>query len=93
MKKTLFLIVMLGSFASVVRAADESPQTCLQIRERIKAVTGLAPIPGQDLLKQIGLNQECNFSSAEVYRAAYGDKPLPPQEFQDHHGNGDGDDD
>jgi hypothetical protein len=83
MKKTMFLIILLGGFASVAQAADELPQTCIQIRERIKAVTGLVATPSMDLLQQIGKYKECNFSSAEVYRAAYGDKPLPPQESYD----------
>lgn len=85
MKKMLLLIVMLGSVASFAQVADELPQTCLQIRERIKAVNGLVATPSMDLLQQIGKHQECNFSSAEVYRAAYGDKPLPPQESHDSH--------
>lgn len=84
MKKSLSLIALLGCFVSVAQAADEPPQTCPQIRERIKAVTGLIAAPSMDLLKQIGMHQECNFSSAEVYRAASGDKPPPPQELHDH---------
>jgi hypothetical protein len=31
------------------------------------------------LLRNISVHQECRFSSAEVYRAAYGDKPMPIQ--------------
>lgn len=93
MKKTLILIALLGGFASVAQAADEPPQTCIQIRERIKAVTGLVATPSMDLLQQIGKYKECNFSSAEVYRAAYGDKPLPAQESHDHDYSQDRDDD
>lgn len=83
MKKMLLLVALLGSFASFAQVADELPQTCLQIRERIKAVNGLVAIPSMNLLQEIGKHQECNFSSAEVYRAAYGDKPLPLQESHD----------
>lgn len=93
MKKTLLLIVLLGSFASFAQVADELPQTCLQIRERIKTVTGLVATPSMDLLQQISKHQDCNFSSAEVYRAAYGDKPLPSQESHDFHSRQDRDDD
>jgi hypothetical protein len=88
MKATLPLILLLSCFVSGAKAADEPPPlTCAQIREQIKAVTGLVATPSFDLLKQIGMRQECNFTSAEAYRAAYGDKPLPPQESHDHYDN------
>lgn len=93
MKHALSLIVFLVCLASDVQAADEVPQTCSQIRERIKAVTGVDVSPSMDLLKQIALHQECNFSSAEVYRAAAGDKPPPAQERHGHHDAREWDDD
>jgi hypothetical protein len=46
-----------------------------------------------DLLQQIGKHQECNFSSVEVYRAAYGDKPLPSQESHEFQSSQERDDD
>jgi len=93
MNKSLSLIVLLGCFTSGAQATDEPAQTCARIREQIKAVTGLVSTPNMDLLKQIGMHQECNFSSAEVYRAAAGDKPPPPQRSHDHHGGQERDDD
>ncbi len=93
MKATLSLIVLLSCFASGAQAADEPPLTCVQLREQIKAVTGLVVTPSFDLLRQIGMRQECNFTSAEAYRAAYGDKPLPPQDSEDHHDGRERDDD
>lgn len=92
MKIAPSLIALLGCFASAAHAQDEPPQTCIQIREQIKAVTGLVATPSFDLLRQIGMRRECNFTSAEAYRAAYGDKPLPPQESQDHHDSREQDD-
>ena len=80
MKAILIVIALLGGGATATQAAEDLPQTCLQIRERIKAVTGLVAVPGIDLFQQIGKHPECNFTSAEIYRAARGDKP-PPQEF------------
>jgi hypothetical protein len=83
MKAILIVMAMLGGFASATQAADELPQTCIQIRERIKAVTGLVAVPSIDLIQQIGKHPECGFTSAEIYRAARGDKPAPPQESHD----------
>ena len=93
MYKLLPLFVFLGGLTSGAQAADDQLQTCDQIRGQIQAVTGLVPMPDLDLLKQISLRQECVFSSAEAYRAAYGDKPLPPQGAPAHHENRDRDDD
>jgi len=93
MKQALSLIVILGCWASGVQAADELPQTCSQIRERIKTVTGPDVSPSMDLLNQIALHDECKFSSAEVYRAAAGDKPPPTQERHEHHNAHEWDDD
>jgi hypothetical protein len=49
--------------------------------------------PNIELLKQISMHQDCNFSSAEVYRAAYGDKPLPPPESPGYHNRQESDED
>ena len=42
--------------------------------------TGILPKTNTELLQQLSTRQECRFSAAEVYRAAYGDKSLPRQE-------------
>jgi len=93
MKKTLLLISLMFGFAFATQAAEELPQTCTQIRERINKVTGLVVVPSIELLQQIGKHPECNFTSAEVYRAARGDKPPPPQESHDQSRSGERDDD
>jgi hypothetical protein len=73
----LGLLVMLTLGAN---AADAPPQTCEQIRAEIMEIKGLKVTPNTELLKKISLRSECQFTAAEVYRAAYGDKPLPPPE-------------
>lgn len=73
-------------------AAVDQAETCAQIRTQIKAQTGLLPQPDTALLEQLGKHSECRFSAAEVYRAAYGDTPLPKNERHKHHDDDDDDD-
>ena len=89
MKKLLLSVVLLDCFANVVYAANELPATCIEIRAQIQAVTGLVSKPNMELLEHISIHQGCNFSTAEVYRAAYGDKPLPQPETPNHHNHRD----
>jgi hypothetical protein len=57
--------------------ADEVAQpSCAELRGRI----GAAPQADPVLLRALAMRKECGFTSAEVYQAAYGDRPLPPQE-------------
>jgi hypothetical protein len=93
MKANRIVIAVLLGFASAIHAAELLPQTCSQIRARINAVTGLAAVPSFDLLQEIGKHTECNFTSAEVYRAAHGDKPPPPPESHGQRRSQDHDDD
>jgi hypothetical protein len=93
MKAILIAMALLGGVATATQAAEELPQTCIQIRERIKAVTGLDAVPSIDLIQQIGKHPECSFTSTEIYRAARGDKPAPPQESHDQSRSHEQDDD
>lgn len=68
-----------GADAATVRA-----QTCTQLREQIQMQTGILPKANTELLQKLSARQECRFSATEVYRAAYGDKPLPSQEPRSH---------
>lgn len=71
--------------ASLCANAGEVPaSTCEQIRKQIQAQTGILPEPNTGLLQKLGSSPECRFSAAEVYRAAYGDKPLPVKEARSH---------
>lgn len=92
MKKMLPLIALLGCLAFGVQAANEPP-ACSEIRDQIRLVTGMVSTPNLELLQHISIHQECNFSSAEVYRAAYGDKPLQQPEPSGHHNNRERDED
>ncbi len=71
-------------------AADEPAEPCDVIRARI----GVAPLADPELLRSLAARQDCAFTSAEVYRAAYGDRPLPPPEPREsrHHHQHDDDD-
>ena len=93
MKKTIPLFGILSLCALAAQAAELPAPTCDEIRVQIQAQTGLLPQPNTDLLRSIGLNQHCQFSAAEVYRGAYGDKPLPVQAPRTPHRSHDHDDD
>ena len=51
--------------------------SCDQIRVQIREHTGIPAKPNTSLLALIGANNQCRFTSAEVYRAVWGDKPVP----------------
>ena len=92
MLKIIFLVVCSYFFSIGVHAAQDQAPTCEQIREQIKAVTGLPPTVNTELLQTLSLRQECQFLAVEVYRAAYGDQPLPKQDFyrrENRHGDDD----
>ncbi len=77
MRALLMLIALIAPIAANAAATDAEAESCEQVRARI----GVAPLADHDLLRTLALRQECKFTAAEVYRAAYGDKPLP----QEHH--------
>jgi len=70
-------------------AAEPPNETCEQIRAKI----GRLPPADHELLRSLAARQECRFTAAEVYRAAYGDKPMPAVELhpQRHHREDDDD--
>jgi hypothetical protein len=65
-----FLLVLLAPCVGAA-APDRTTENCEQIRARI----GVAPLADPDLLRQLALRKDCRFTAAEVYRAAWGDKP------------------
>lgn len=75
-------VLVLAAFAA--GAATARAQTCTQLREQIQMQTGILPKANTELLQKISARQECRFSAAEVYWAAYGNKPLPSQEPRSH---------
>jgi hypothetical protein len=80
MFKSLHLSGFLCFATLCANAAEMQVPSCAQLREQIQTQTGILPKPDTDLLQKLGARPECRFSAAEVYRAAYGDKPLPKKE-------------
>lgn len=77
MKKHFVQITLLSLIAFGAGATEARAQSCEQIREQIESQTGLRVSVNATLLRDISVHQECRFSSTEVYRAAFGDKPIP----------------
>ena len=77
--KAPFLLTGLLILANLgANAAPATPDACAQMRTQIQTVTGLVTMPDKELLLKLStLHPACQFSSAEVYRAAYGDTPMP----------------
>lgn len=73
-------------------AAAQQVETCDAVRAKI----GRLPPADGDLLRTLALRKECRFTAAEVYRAAYGDKPMPKYDesrWREQRREGDDDDD
>ena len=68
--------VLLVTSGALYAAEPKSAQSCEQIRVAI----GATPPANPELLRALATRKDCGFTSAEVYQAAYGDRPLPPQE-------------
>jgi hypothetical protein len=68
-----FLIVAVLAFPAAGAAADLPQATCEEIRTKI----GELPPADPELLRALAARRECGFTAAQVYRAAYGDKPMP----------------
>jgi hypothetical protein len=92
MRKYFAIIGFVSLMALNAVAAEAQAESCEQIREQIKAQTGLLPKADTDLLQKLSARSECRFSAAEVYRAAYGDKPLPKTEQRGRQSKHDDDD-
>ena len=68
-------------------------EPCEEIRARINEHKGIPAKPNTELLGRIGANNQCRFTSAEVYRAVWGDKPVPsPRTHERRHRRHDEDD-
>lgn len=63
--------------ASAADAAIANLFACDQVRASILAQTGIRERPDIDLLDRIRAHPECSFTTPEVFRAAFGDKPMP----------------
>ena len=66
--------------------------SCVQIRTEIKAQSAVLALANTELLRKISGRTECRFTAPEVYRAAYGTKPLPQEAPRAERRNNDDDD-
>jgi hypothetical protein len=82
-------VMLLAVFAMPALAVDAESESCEQIRARI----GQPPLANPDLLRSLSARTECRFTAGEVYRAAYGDRPLPREEPMERHHHREDDDD
>lgn len=78
-------LLLLALSMTIVHAATPNAQeeSCDQIRAEIRAQVGTPDKPNTILLGKVGANTKCRFTSAEAYRAAWGDKPLPKDDRRD----------
>lgn len=74
----ILCIALLLPLSSLANQPQE--ESCEQIKVRIASQTGMLSKPDTDLLKTVGSRKECRFTSAEVYRAGFGDLPKAPYE-------------
>ncbi len=74
----LALLIVLGLCGTLGASAAPEIQSCEEIRARI----GVLPPPDAELLRTLALRRECGFTSADFYRAAYGDRPPAPSREQ-----------
>jgi hypothetical protein len=87
--KAISTILLALSMTTVHAATPEAQaESCDQIREQIRAHTGTPAKPNTNLLGKVGANKKCRFTSAEAYRAAWGDKPLPKDDRRDRRAKG-----
>ena len=88
-------LFLLAVSVTTVHAAPATAQedSCEQIREQIKAHEGVPTKPNTVLLSKVGANKKCRFTSAEAYRAAWGDKALPKDDRRDRRSRDHGHDD
>ena len=91
MRKCILIIGLLGLVVTNTSSAGSQTESCDQIRTLIKAQTGILPKPNAELLQKLA-RPECRFSAAEVYRAAYGYKPMPNNDAALHRTRRDHDD-
>lgn len=90
-----FVLLVWMGLAAAATPDESATASCDQIRAEIKAHTGIPDRPNTELLRKVGVNGSCRFTSAEAYRAAWADKPLPPptphSEHRRHHEHDDDD--
>lgn len=71
------LFVLCLGAAHAATPTEPQTESCETIRAQIRAQAGVLFKPDTVLLGKVGANKNCRFTSAEAYRAAWGDKPMP----------------
>ncbi|TVO63624.1 hypothetical protein [Denitromonas ohlonensis] len=89
-----FVIVGLGiGLSASALAQTPSMASCEQIRTQIQAQVGIRTKPDTAMLDILSEHPECRFTAAEVFRAAFGDRPMPRNTRRDGQRNMRDDDD
>ena len=83
MKSTLITLLALSVMPTYATTTSTQGESCQLIREQIAAHTGIPVKPNTVLLGKVGENTKCHFTSAEAYRAAWGDKSVPKDDRRD----------
>lgn len=91
--KSLSVLGLAALLAGQVQAAAPRTEACEQIRARIQAQTGVRAKPDTAMLDTLDEHPDCAFTAAEVFRAAFGDRPMPSQARRSHRAGDDDDDD
>ncbi|MEZ5627769.1 hypothetical protein [Denitromonas sp.] len=81
--KALAMVGVGLAISASALAAAPSTVSCEQIRAQIQAQAGVRDKPDTALLDTLSEHPECRFTAAEVYRAAFGDRPMPTNNRRD----------
>jgi hypothetical protein len=90
--KTLTRIIGFVALTSLSQVSWSQEMSCEQIRSEISAQSEARTTANTDLLRKISGRTDCRFTGPEVYRAAFGTKPLPKEEPRKAHRHEDDDD-
>ncbi len=74
----------LAVLACDAHAQTPQAESCETIRQKIQAQTGILAKPDTVMLEKINAHPECAFTMAEVYRAAFGDRPIVKESHSRH---------
>ncbi|KAA3653778.1 MAG: hypothetical protein DWQ11_07315 [Proteobacteria bacterium] len=89
-----FAMIGVGlAMSATALAAPQPAVSCEQIRAQIQAQTGVRDTPDTALLDTLSEHPACRFTAAEVYRAAFGDRPMPSNPRRSDRAGGRDDDD
>lgn len=90
--KALNRIIGFVALISLSQISWSQEMSCEQIRSEIGAQSEARTTANTDLLRKISGRTDCRFTGPEVYRAAFGTKPLPKEEPRKAHRHEDDDD-